>query len=598
MYCTNCGAEIEDDSKFCTNCGCKIDGADEIGSNAEEPKKMKIFGKKMMFGEKKPFGGKKIIIAAGVVAAAALVIGVPNVIGFVCATILSPKSYYQYIEKKEAEKLADVVSSYYGEYVLNMIDGASGGEGTVTLEIGEDLQDLVSLAGVDVSWLNNASIGVSGASNDKAVQGGLALGINGTDLANLNVVVDTEEMEVYFQIPELSKTYMGASLGNLDIRQGKQVLETVDELKAVLPSEKEVHDLVEKYAKIAVKNIDTVKRDKTQLKAGGVSQNCTVLKVTLDEETIEAIMEDILREIPKDKQLENVLKKVLPFYQKSITYYGAREQDAEELYDIFIEEIERLQDEVDINLYGTKIISKVYADGKSAVRGRTITVNDDSLTYAMPRKGSKFGLCLEVNGGRDTISFTGAGKCSGEVLNGDFTLNYFRQNPFSTNSLSFEQNDDMDLLDVKLEKFDLAALKKGYPNGTMTFKLAKETLNQIGGLGNVGVDNLTKNLLKKYALVFDLKMAEKKMNAKVAIKDEKETLCVLGYELKRNNASNAAVPSSDKVIFVEGVVDFSDWLQTVEFEGIMEKLENKIQVPSEYLDVLKRGLMYAGYVIH
>ena len=140
-FCTNCGAEMEDDSLFCTNCGEKFAAAEEVvaafqeapvveevvvNEEAAAPAKKDV---KAIFAELKARPDFKTLV----IAAAALVVVIVLAIVLLCGTSykdavknyqavmngnagkiisLAPNDYWKYVKEEEDISKADVKDTF------------------------------------------------------------------------------------------------------------------------------------------------------------------------------------------------------------------------------------------------------------------------------------------------------------------------------------------------------------------------------------------------------------------------------------------------------------------------------------------------------
>jgi hypothetical protein len=69
-------------------------------------------------------------------------------------TFDSPEKYYSYIEGQQAEEVIDTYMLYYEEYLVNTLFNINDKsmEANITVELSEDLRELLGVSGVDFEW--------------------------------------------------------------------------------------------------------------------------------------------------------------------------------------------------------------------------------------------------------------------------------------------------------------------------------------------------------------------------------------------------------------------------------------------------------------
>ncbi len=640
MYCEKCGNPVKDTEKFCPKCGAPVKASADNsasggkaspkaeGSKADAGKAAEavmktaaaaVEGVKEAAGKgrqawnrlsSKEGGKKKIIIAAAAAAVLLLLVVITanaaSINNLLRKTFGSPEGYYQFVEKKTVNELADACGELYGIYLdsLNYYDKSIGGEVSIKLdEAGQDFVDLLGFAGIDISWLKNAKIGVNAAVKDSNFSAGISAAINKDEILSGKAVMDIQAGEVYFQLPELNKLYLGLELEEVLGSYDRKSLESFQEIQAAnkeqlkaFPSEKEIEKLFKKYTLLALSCMEDVSKSAKTLKAEGVQQKCTELKVTIDADAARDIAETVLEEIQNDKDIEKIIMdiaeamdqsgvygRMLPGAQGfmyimagvataegSIGYADGAVSDAEEVYEAFLNEIENMLDRLHyIGDSDNEIIMKVYVDGKGNIKGRKIELKNkyssQTVSILMPQKGNKFGFEFSADG--FPLKLTGSGKKKGDTITGAFTVKF--------NGAS--------VVDVAAAGLNTEELKKARLNG----KLEVTASSGLGRVADLGIGN--RSLGSMAAIISDIKLTlkaettEKSMKYDLSVGYEEESIGTVSIALKTGNGSKAGIPGDKNVVMAEDEEDLLEWIEEMNWDKLISVLD-KSDIPSDIVD--------------
>lgn len=557
--------------------------AQKIGEAASEA----IDGAKNFIGKigsagsgDKQGGMKKALLIAGIAAVMALVLVVVNgarINNFVHRTFSSPKAYYQWVEKKTVKELAANAGEWYDGYIydsLNFYDKSI--EGGLAVELGEDGQEfigLLGLAGVDLSWLRSMSVGADMAIKDNTAAIGASFSLNGSDIISGKAVMDMEKDMAYYQIPELNEKYVGVDLSDYeddyeysygygfdeDVYRYSSFDSEFQEINRKLlkacPDQAEVEKLMKKYMLLALSCVDDVSKSKDILKVEGVEQKCTVLKVTIDSDTLQDMAEAVLTQMRDDKDIKAIMKKVLE---------AGGEEDVEDVYEEFQDAIDDALDELEYLSYvDAKITMKVYVDGKGDIKGRTIDFGTIKISRLMPEKGSKFGYELSGRASGVTVMLVGSGRRSGDTITGDFSVKY--------NGAS--------LVNITAKKLDTEDLKAGMLNGRIELEAASKLGNVVGMVPGLSI-------IEDMRIVMDFQSSRNSSKCKVGFIYDDQDIGSIAVSLKTGNGSKASIPAAKNTIMIEDREDLEDWLDGIRFDKLINSLK-KADVPSRYMDVLE-----------
>lgn len=600
MFCEKCGSPIEEGSKFCEKCGSRVEPAategtaetQELKEAVQEPKVAENVGEtkepkvaeeveavqesktEASKSEKPKKGGKKfIIIGAVAVVVLVLLFSSSSLAHFFMSNFASPEKYYQYIAKQQAEEVIDTYMVYYENYVLDLLSITDKSmEADVTVELGEDMQDLLGYAGVDLSWLDNVTLGVNANAKNLGISGGLELAVNKTDVLSVNAIMDCNEEEVYLQIPELNKTYLGASFSDLGIEFDDEYWEMFESISKYMPASKDLDKLLTKYAEIALECIEDVEKDKETLKAEGISQKCTALEVTIDSDTLQDMLEAVLEEMSEDKDLEDLVKKTLEVSEE----FDA-DLDVDDAYDEFLDLIDEMLDDIDdVDMGDEEIVMTLYVNSKGEVIGSEMEMTGMTVSYAMPKQGSKFGFeyVIEYSDYYDEvkISIEGSGKESGSKLSGEFEVKV----------------DTYSVLDVVVEDYDVDKAKKGELVGSFTISPSKSLETLLSAMGTSSYySSYIASMLEDYSVTIDSDMDADGGSMAISVNDGKDMLVKLSVNMKEGKGSKISTPSSKNVLDLTDSDDLEDWIDDIDWDSLLDKLEDKVGVDDDYVDMLE-----------
>ena len=270
-----------------------------------------------------------------------------------------------------------------------------------------------------------------------------------------------------------------------------------------------------------------------------------------------------------DKDIEDLIKKMAPIYGPAML--GTPNVDEDEFYDRLIEQMEKLQDEMDDFFMDDPIEMKIWVDGKGEIAARKVTYRDNELFIGMTEAGGKFGLEFSVTrDDREYVSLKGTGTKSGDKLTGSLTFS----------------SDETELAEIKLESFDKEQIKKGFLDGKMIIYPTQE-FYQMAGLSRMMQQ--FKSFVSDLAIMVDGKTTESEGKMTLQILTDDDPFVTIQMESKKKKA--------EEVDKVKGAVDYMEWTRNIEpsdLEDFVDKLE-KTDLPKELIDYLRSTIPGQSY---
>lgn len=593
MFCGKCGSYVEGDQPLCAKCAAEeaasqSDVFTESAAPADDTFELNTSGS----DDKKSPKRKRGLIAGIVAGVAAASIGLGAFFGwdyikaFTDRTFKSPEDYFVEVQKTAIAQYSDELTQSYGK-MLDMYyneDGVeyTGFEAEYKVTVGDQVLDLVepmlaqSGVDMDLSWLKDIRMNMSVNSKDSLLQlvAGAALGNN--KIISMDMIMNAEDGNAYIGIPELSKQYLYANLGEemfstADLDEMRSAIAEAaamgDKVIGALPTEEELDALLDKYIEIALNCIDDVEKENGKIEVGEASQSVVALTANITPEDMMEIAEAVLEEARDDKDL----KKIINNLDEAMSELYGGEMG---LYDVFVssvdemlEELEYVSEDVDDEGYLELI---TYVDMKNEVRGYEVTVyaDDEPLMDTMSWLTAQKGKTTYTEIAIATVEIVGE-----EIEN--------RKTTTGSYELSAE---GMDILVVEYETEDDIRT-------TLRLIPGDDIMDMI--LGNM---DLPGALFSGGNLALELSFGEDedgKSFFEAGVLASKNKLISVGVAAKGIEGGKISVPSN--AINMEDYDGLMQWLGDADFSKVMENLANA-GFPQDLLDMAQNYLdLMSGY---
>jgi len=552
MLCAKCGKEIPEDAILCPECGEQVNTETENNQEVQEDTMV----------SKKPNKSLKFIIAGAVALVAILLVvfNLSSLEGFFVKAFASDATYFKYVEKKAFENYTSDVSSVYGTY-MEAMGTTDGSKGALEINVGDDALKLLedSLEGIygkklEMDWLNTIAFKVAGNVDDKVQQMDFALAIDDKEILDMDMIMDMDKQKMFFAILNLSEQYVGVSMDEYT-EEDVDVFEFYanEEIMEALPSEKEFNNLLNKYIKIVIDNMDNVEKSKDTIEVDGVEQKVTVLVFHLDSQTIYEIGEDILNEAKKDKELKKYIEDVAK---------AAGEEDTKKVYEDFVASVDEALKTIQEEEYDneTLLVLTDYVNANHEVVGRRLEVEDEEVfRYVTAQKGKKFATELECYG----VTLTGKGTDSGKELNGEYAITY----------------EGSDIGNITIEDYETDKVKEGYLNGTFSFVPSSDLL-KLMGLDTVSIATIS---VAKPEIQLVCESSKKSAKMELNVNNDGKLFAGITVDSEIAKSSKIKVPTEDKIVDVENI---DIWAESLELDKITAALR-ETSIPTELIDLLE-----------
>lgn len=517
---------------------------------------------------KKVKSNKKLLaVVAAALAVILVIVNAPKIGNAAVKLFTSPAGYFQHVEGKAVDEAIEQVAVSYDRVLSSAFAKDDvGSSAEVGVELGKDVRELLEDATrVDFDWLEKVAFAVKADSKKNASKTTIGLSLNGEQLISLLVMANLENGMGYLQIPELNESYLGMDLEeffelcnvDMDMDDINEMKATYEEIYDALPDKSKLEKVMKRYSSLALSCVEDVTQDKKEVTVGDYTEKYTVLEATIDEETVQEMLEVIVKKLKEDKDVKKIIKDVVAVQD---------ELDADEVYEEFLDALDDVEDSIDaLDDIKFELVWKTYVNGKGEICGRVLEIEEAGakVSSLMVKKGSKYAYELEAKVDGQKFSFAGAGKMTGSKLDGKFKLKVL----------------SMKIADITLKDVKLKDLEDGYFSGTLSVSLSSVIAEAVEReLDDFPFD------VKDLVLKIDSDCGKSKADIKVSLYEEEKLLGVVYVESKTGNAGSIKSPKEKEVVMIEDVDDILDWVGDIDLDAFLDSLEGKVD--DDILDLL------------
>lgn len=506
------------------------------------------------------------IVAAAAVVLILVIANAPKIGNAAVKLFSSPAGYLQHLLKNASDDAAEQFAKGYDMAMESMSSADDmGSEAEFGITLGEDVRELLGDAtNMDFDWMEKLSFLVNTDSTKDAYKFDMGFALNDNRLISLVLMANMTEKMAYMQVPELNETYLGMDLeefleeNGMDMDDINEVTEMYEKIYEAMPKAAKVEKVLKRYSDLAISCIEDVEQDKEEVTVGEFTNKLTVLEATIDEKTLQNMLEVIVKELKEDKDIKEIMYSVVELDEDA---------DADEVYDEFLDALDDAEDEIDeLDEEDIEIVLKLYVDNEGNIMGCVVEVDEANVEASslMTRKGSKYAYEFEVKVNGVKAVLEGEGKLTSSKLDGEFKV----------------KAAGLKILEFTLEDIRVKELEDGYFNGIVRVSL-----------GSAAVSALEEELydfpFELDELVLELKeeSSKNKSDATISLYEDDKLLGAFSVSSKTGKADKIKSPKDKEVTMVEDEDDLMDWVQDIDVDAFLESLEGKVD--DDLLDMLE-----------
>lgn len=644
MFCPHCGNQLDDGSLFCPSCGGRIDAGAETQPDVktqrdaetqpaaeaqpaaaqwEYPEDFTLGNTAAPFAEpafaapefdapkpkkqktRKKLSKKAIIgLVSGFAAVAVVVtlvaVNFQKIRGAFILAFGSDESYLEFVEEKQAKTYAKAISSLYAA-PSNAFD--SSGTSKVSFTANEALlSTFLKELGVDyngeLSFLSEMGLETDYNLTEEGMSYNVGLVVSGQPIVTAEMTMDFNSQTIYYAFPELSSKVLTmqipqAAYGGTGYQEA---MEMISKLGEILPSEKEMANLLERYIGAAVGAVEKVTVDKEDFVVSGVSQSCRKITMRISEKTLLDIEIAILQEVKTDDTLRDIYQRVMNAALQANSYGGMVTSDQlMSTYDLLLMQLDQviLQLQRQIPSASTEEICVIYdyVDSSHDVIGREVKVDGETvLFYGTATDGKKTATKVSLG---DRICLQGSGTQSGNKVTGEYVLTvgneegrfgdgyydeelgYYVEGGYESRYVEHE------ICRFLLTDFDTKSIRDGKANGKVRIIPSEELLSELLG------SRLAATVMN-VSVEFGFETSGSDTNMDVNLLLGESVMFGMHMDNTVSGGKKLSIPSGD-LLDMQGWNAEQVFLNSLSFDKVRNALRNT-NLPSEIISYLEDAI--------
>jgi hypothetical protein len=398
------------------------------------------------------------------------------------------------------------------------------------------------------------------------------LKLDGEKVTSVELILDSESMELYFRIPDFNDEYLTLSLPDLyadlyaDLYDdGGEMAQMMSVYGSLLFGDgmseifdgfdldaEEVEDLLVKYLTIALQSIETVTMDDYNLTVGGVTQSVTRLTVKVTQGDLLRMLRAVLTEMKQDETMNDLFRSGMESIQDLASAFGEELSfgmgsfalDLSTLIDMLLVQIP----DPEANFEGKNDVLFTlydYVDDDDAIVGRRFVVDGEDFFFGSVKNGNDEAF---------SVSFSGK-----DFLLGKGTV----QDGLFTGKISAFGEAGEELFSVAVENFlsDETGTK-----GTLTFSLPSEVEGD-------GMNSAALGMLSQLSFVVQIdEYTEEKASVKLSL--NAGTLSLVSVTSSGELTDPKPVTEPSDAYDLTDEEDLYAWIMKTDLEEVLELVED------------------------
>ncbi len=488
-----------------------------------------------------------------------------------------PIAYLKAVEQQNMETTMSELAAAYDTYLEFLSSSAQSSSSTssVDIEMTETIRQLLQMAlsqaGVefDLSWVKEVNLTLDENTQADGFAYDIGIGVNGTHIVTVQLLMDLNDMIMYIGIPELNKTFLlmdYTQLAGMDAEYLRETMtastQLINTLAENLPTGEELKTLVNTYWSIILDGITDAEKASETLEVEGVSQDVTTLSYTLSQQELGQILVTAAETAVEDETLKKIINGLSAINTASSgTEYDMYTDFTESLQE-FLADSEQWLAEMEGS---SSLTVNTYLDSTDAIVGREITVTAEDQQIIMRLltavSGEDLGLEMSMTADGDTMKLIASG--TKESIEMEIWL------PGARSSF----------LTLEIEN---AEIENGNVRSALTLVPGDNMIDLLMADPEIGsVAPLLASCAMEMVLESD---GETTQIPRLALIAGGEELLVLSASGKITDAADITFPEGG--IDINAPTSLEAWLETLVLDQIISGLE-KAGLPSEYLGALK-----------
>ncbi len=421
-------------------------------------------------------------------------------------------------------------------------------------------------SGMDMSFLSNVGLNMELDSTADMAQLQLALGLSNTEIVKLFLLTDKET--IWAGAPALTDSFLEVGLADMVVVPNDAIPSAMKGILSIIPSEEKLAEILNRYAALAVKEIDTVERTTETLELDGLKQDATKLTIKIYEQDALDAVKAILNAAKTDADIKKIVEDYGAFYNDMMAQnYGAYDMQWENIdaYAEFTKAIDEALTQLPAEAEDTEnpIGLTLYVDKNHNFIGWDMTFPGQDNVICSTRmitEGNNFKYLCEMGDVGGEMKITGSGTTNNGVITGTFTIT----------------SDGTAYVNMDLKDFDMT--DKDAISGTITLKPTDDAIDDLFG-GPIPIPGMS-------TVAMEIKMDVTKDKEDIEIKLLGDGALFVGLGMKSATKTPAAlqkptntVPLTDQasVMGLLAGMDFTSVFTNLRTAGVPEMLVTALE---------------------